>query len=214
MVKGLKRITFGTTTIPESWMFTGGDEAKAVPIVLSVFLLETETGKILVDAGCDTMPGFVVENHIGPVAALREAGVAPEEITAVILTHAHHDHIEAVSAFPNATVYIQKLEYAVGRDYIPPSMPVVLFEDTFLIDQDVRIVCSGGHCAGSCVVECSYMGKQYVLCGDECYSFYNLRNRVPTAITYDRAKSLAFVEKYASAQYTCLLCHQKEMDEI
>ena len=214
MVENLRRVTFGSTTIPESWIFAGGDETKAVPIILSVFLIEAGSEKILVDAGCHTMPGFVVEDHIGPVAALQAMGVDAKEITGVVLTHAHHDHSEAVSAFPNATVYIQQLEYDAGRKYIPQETPVVVFDDALQITDGVRVVCSGGHCPGSCVVECSYSGKAYVLCGDECYGLYNIRNRIPTATSCNPEKSRAFIAQYANSRHVCLLCHQKEADEI
>ncbi len=214
MVTSLKRVTFGRTTIPESWIFAGGAEEKAIPIILSVFLIETEHRKILVDAGCDTMPGFAVEDFVGPVSALQDLQINPEQITDVILTHSHHDHIEAVSAFPNATVYIQKQEYEQGKKYIPANTPVVTFLQEYTVEDGVRIVCIGGHTTGSCVVECRYNGKDYVLCGDECYSLYNIQNRAPTATSCSAECSRAFIERYTQKTYQCLLCHQKEENSI
>lgn len=43
--------------------------------------------------------------------------------------------------------------------------------------------------------------------GDECYSFFNLQNAVPTARNYSEQNSKKFIEKYATPQYKCLLCH-------
>ena len=72
MVQSLRRITYGRTTIPESWIYAGGDENKKVPIILSVFLIETEDMKLLVDAGCNTMPGYVLEDFIQNSRAFME----------------------------------------------------------------------------------------------------------------------------------------------
>lgn len=209
MVKNLRRIPYGRTTIPESWVFAGGEEQKAVPIILSVFLVETEDMKILVDAGCNTMPGYVLEDFVGPAEALKRAGVQPEEITHLLLTHFHHDHAEAVSDFPNAKVYVQQEEYTPSKQFIPTTAQVITFRDVYQVADGVKMVKIGGHTPGSCVVECEYRGEQYVLCGDECYSLYNIRNRVPTATSVCPENSLAFIENYANPNYICLLCHQE-----
>ena len=209
MIQSLRRITYGRTTIPESWIFAGGEEQKAVPIILSVFLIETGDKKILVDAGCNTMPGYVLEDFTGPGAALQAAGVQPEEITHLLLTHSHHDHAEAAADFPNAKVYIQQEEYVPAKPFISQTAQVITFAETCQVADGVKMVKIGGHTAGSCVVECDYRGKQYVLCGDECYSLYNLVHGVPTATCVCPEKSRAFIETYALSGYTCLVCHDE-----
>lgn len=76
-------VRYGATEIKESWVFRGGDPEKVRPISLTVYLIETEDRRILVDAGCDTMPGFDLKYHISPPQALLEqTGVSPREITA------------------------------------------------------------------------------------------------------------------------------------
>jgi len=72
----------------------------------------------------------------------------------------------------------------------------------------VKIVRIGGHAIGSCVVECEMDGVVYVLCGDECYTRYNLIHKVPTAASCCPENSQAFLEKYTKAPYVCLLCHE------
>ena len=46
-----------------------------------------------------------------PVDVLKEYGLSPNDITDVIITHSHHDHIEAIRYYENATIHIQKDEY-------------------------------------------------------------------------------------------------------
>ena len=209
MIQKIQRVTYGRTTIPESWIFTGGAEDQKVPIILSVFYVETEDQKILVDAGCNTMPGFELEDFTGPAKALDAVGIRPEEITHLLLTHAHHDHAEATGDFPNAKVYIQQDEYALAKPFIPQTAQVVTFAETCRVAEGVNMVKIGGHTTGSSVVECRLDGKNYVLCGDECYGLYNIQNRIPTATSCVPENSLAFIEKYANSNYVCLLCHQE-----
>ena len=96
----LTRIVYGLTALQESDIFAGGDPQKDWPIDLAFFLVEGKGRRILVDCGCDTMPGFVLSAFIGPVKALRNRGVLPEQITDVILTHRHHDHAAGCATFP------------------------------------------------------------------------------------------------------------------
>lgn len=64
-----------------------------------IYLMKTQNRLILADAGYETMPGFDMRDFIGPVKAFEKTGIKPEDITDVIITHAHHDHIECVSKF-------------------------------------------------------------------------------------------------------------------
>jgi len=56
----------------------------------NAFVIQTEQGAILIDAG---------KNAKRLCAALNEAGVSPDEIRAIFVTHEHSDHISALSVF-------------------------------------------------------------------------------------------------------------------
>lgn len=210
MIKAIHRLHYGDTTLPESSILPGGDPTRAVPILFSVFLVQTEERNILVDAGCETMPGFAMQNFTTPMAVLRAHGLTAEDITDVIITHAHHDHIECVKYFRNATVHIQEEEQREGAAYLTENSGVCTFADAKTIEDGIRIVKMGGHSVGSCVVECDWKGKTYVLCGDECYSFRNLRQKLPTASSVCAENSRRFIEQYTQPPYICLLCHDIE----
>jgi glyoxylase-like metal-dependent hydrolase (beta-lactamase superfamily II) len=53
-----------------------------------------------------------------PSDAIRKAGVTPEAVTDVIISHVHWDHLDGVDLFPNAHVWIQKDEY---EHYVGPN---------------------------------------------------------------------------------------------
>lgn len=210
MIKDIIRIQYADTLLPESWVFDGGDAQKKLPIIFSVFLVIAGGRKILVDAGCETMPGFEMHHHITPMAALQAQGYAPSEITDIIITHADHDHIECVKYFPHATVHIQRDELKRAAEYLKDNPNVRTFKSAYMPTDGLIIRHIGGHTVGSSVVECYKDDTIYVLCGDECYSRYNLIHKVPTATSVCPAASAAFIEKYTGEEYTCLLCHEME----
>ena len=202
-------IEYGKSVLPESMIFQGGAEDKFRPIVFMVYLIKTENKQILVDAGCETMPGFDMRDFIGPVKALEKMNIKPEDITDVIITHAHHDHIECVSRFKNAVIYIQRDEYESGKGYFAEGMSINLFSDEVQICSCVKAVKIGGHSMGSCIVEITDDDNKYVIAGDECYLRECLDKKIPTGSSSCLEKSREFIEKYSGEEYKVLLCHDK-----
>lgn len=119
-------IVYGRSVLPESMIFQNGAEDAFRPILFMIYLIKAENRLILSDAGCETMPGFDMQDFIGPVKALDHIGIKPEDITDVVITHAHHDHIECVSRFQNAVIYIQRDEYESGKNYFAKGMDIRL----------------------------------------------------------------------------------------
>lgn len=202
-------IDYGKSVLPESWIFENGAENKFRPIIFRIYLFKTENRLILVDAGCETMPDFDMKDFIGPVKALNSIGISPEEITDVIITHAHHDHIECVRYFKHAVIYIQKDEYEAGKGYLAENLNIRTFEEEMLICDGIKAIKIGGHSKGSSVVEITDGQKQYVIAGDECYVRECIEKQIPTGAPYNPENSRAFIEKYAKGDYTVLLCHDK-----
>ena len=206
---GIKILTikYAESTLPESAVFQGGRADKRVPITFVIYLLIIGQQRILVDAGCDTMPGFEMINYERPVDVLQSFGYDPEEITDVIITHAHHDHIAAVGYYKNAIIHIQEDEYAAGKRYIPEQAKVNTFLETYRLGDKILIRKIGGHSKGSCVVEIEDNKKCDVIAGDECYARECLTNKIPTGSSYDLEMSRLFVEEYSKDKYCVLLCH-------
>lgn len=202
-------IEYGRSVLAESMIFQGGAEDIFRPIVFMIYLLKVQDRLILADAGCETMPGFDMHDFIGPVKALEKMNIKPEDITDVIITHSHHDHVECVSRFKNAVIYIQRDEYESGRRYFSEGMSVRLFDDEIQICPDVKAIKIGGHSKGSCIVEIAENREKYIIAGDECYMRECLDKRIPTGSSYCPKKSREFIEKYSGSEYTVMLCHDK-----
>ena len=200
-------LQYGESVLSEKMIFVNGDETKLRDIVFKVYLLITDEKYILIDAGCETMPGFEMKNFIGTVKALENSDISTDKITDVIITHAHHDHIECVKYFKNATIHIQKDEYVRGMQYIPDEIRVNLFEDEYEFSSYLKIIKIGGHSKGSCIVEINKENKTFVIVGDECYLKECLINKIPTGSSFNQDASRRFIEKYSEPQYDILLCH-------
>ena len=202
-------VKYGKSTLSEKMIFINGDENKFREIVFKIYLIKTNEKLVLVDAGCETMPGFEMKNFIGTVGALEKINITPDKITDVVITHAHHDHIECIKYFQNAVIYIQSDEYENGREYITDNFEVNVFENEFLICENMKIVKVGGHSKGSCVVEIANDDKIHIIAGDECYLRECLIKKIPTGSSVNRKASREFIEKYSDNKYTVLLCHDE-----
>ncbi len=178
----------------------------------SVTLLKGDRKNILVDCGVNwsnpAMAAFAeqysIVNRRNTDDMLREIGVAPEDIDAIILTHAHFDHMGALSLFPNAQVYLQRDElflwleamakpgtYSLMREAVHISnfhevLDVLAQGRLTLLDGPVDNLFPGihiqverlGHSFASqlVVIENDIDGKkdEYIVVGDVVYSTHNL----------------------------------------
>ena len=202
-------LDYAKSVLAESLIFENGDKNKTRPIIFRVYLLKTENRLILVDAGCVTMPEFDMVDFIGPIKAFQNIGVSPDQITDLIITHAHHDHIECAKYFKNAALYIQKDEYEAGKGYLAENSNICTFDEEIQVCEGVRVVTIGGHSKGSAIVEITDGENKCIIAGDECYLRECLENKIVTGASYNPENSRAFIEKYSNKEYTVLLCHDK-----
>src|SRR5450755_1982269 len=104
------------------------DEQNRLDAGLNSLLVRTGKKNILIETGIgNKLPDKLVQIYKQPAKLLdnlQAAGVAPEDIDIVINTHLHFDHCgwntvrrgdKVVATFPNATYYVQQLEWEHGR---------------------------------------------------------------------------------------------------
>lgn len=106
---------------PISTFAMNGPGNDSIRIFFMTWLIKGDNGKnILVDAGFlkDVPEGknFDVVKYVRPDSTLMKLNLKAEDITDIILTHPHWDHIDGVGLFPNAHVWVQKedFNYFVG----------------------------------------------------------------------------------------------------
>lgn len=100
--------------IPVSAMVVGGPKDQKIDAADVVWLIRGGGRNILFDSGChrDTfLKESPMKDYLRPDLAVATAGVKPEEVTDIVISHAHYDHMGGLDLFPKAQVWIQKNEY-------------------------------------------------------------------------------------------------------
>lgn len=69
-----------------------------------------DTGFMREGGGEEMAVKFGIPYWISPVRMLAELGVQPDDITDIVISHAHFDHMGSIGKFPKARIWIQKRE--------------------------------------------------------------------------------------------------------
>lgn len=102
------------------------DPTAAIPVPVSTHLIRSGSDVTLIDAGAGGAFGPTAGRHL---AALEAAGITPDAVTRIVLTHMHPDHIgglvtDAGAVFENATLHVSNADLAFWTDAaIAASVP-------------------------------------------------------------------------------------------
>jgi glyoxylase-like metal-dependent hydrolase (beta-lactamase superfamily II) len=82
-----------------------------------------DTGFLNEGSGAEFSKKFGIPYWISPVRMLEELGVRAKDVTDIVLSHAHFDHMGSISAFPNARIFMQKKEWLSWNEAmaLPPQ---------------------------------------------------------------------------------------------
>lgn len=207
-------VRYGTLRgFPTAGLVAGADTARRTDVALTVWLIRRADGRnVLLDAGFyrdKFIARWKPADYRRPSDAVRAAGVRPEDVTDVVVSHVHWDHLDGVDLFPNARVWIQRAEYAhhvdgAGR----PSDPAIDSVDATmlarlrsegrvrLVDGDgqqvlpgLTVYTGGRHTFASQYAAVETRGGTVVLASDNAYLYENLATRTPIAQTLDSASN-------------------------
>ena len=114
-VYALKYAVLARPTPISDWV-QDGPTKDSINIAFVFWLIKGNNGKnILVDAGCSAdLPNavdFGLTAAMRPDSVLLQTNVKAEAVTDIIISHPHWDHINGISLFPNAQIWIQKEDY-------------------------------------------------------------------------------------------------------
>jgi glyoxylase-like metal-dependent hydrolase (beta-lactamase superfamily II) len=205
-------------TIPDfavSGLVAYAEPGRKLDIAMLVWLIRGNGKNILFDAGFYREQFFKqwhVTDFSKPSDAVKRAGVAPEDITDVIVSHMHWDHADGMDLFPKAKIWLQKeeLEYYAGSAWQsrrthggidPDDVTVAVKLNTQgrvgLVDGDAREVLpgimaytGGKHTYASQFITVNTAAGTVVLASDNMYLYENLDRHVPIAATLDAASNL------------------------
>jgi glyoxylase-like metal-dependent hydrolase (beta-lactamase superfamily II) len=188
------------------------DHAAAMPIDYFLWAIRGGGRTIVVDTGFGeagvVRRGRTLLRH--PLAALRAAGIAPESVQDVVISHLHWDHAGNLDGFPAAMFHLQdrEMNFATGR-----CMCHALFrrpmdvEDTIAavrhvyaervrfhdgerdggseIAPGITLHLAAGHSGGLQVVRVPTARGFVVVASDAAHFYANIRGRNPFPLVVD-----------------------------
>lgn len=195
-------------------LVVGAPKGEKIEIAMVAWLIRGGGRNILFDSGYhrDTfLKYFPSTGYLRPDEAVKLAGVQPEEITDIVISHAHWDHLGGIDLFPKANVWIQKEEYRYYTDDAwqpgghhggidPEDVQQLVKLNTEgrvrLVDGDnvelfpgIRAYTGGHHTFASQYLRVEG-NPPFVLASDNCYLYRNLA---------EHKASATFTENYHAA---------------
>lgn len=215
-------IRYGTLrNFPVASLVAGADTARRLDIALTIWLIKRSDGHtVLVDAGFyrdKFMARWKPGDYQKPSDAIRALGLKPEDITDIVVSHVHWDHMDGADLFPNARIWIQREEYAhhvgdAGRslDRAADSLDAAMLFGlnkagrVQMIDGDgqeimpgITVYTGGKHTFASQYAVVRTAKSTIVLASDNAYLYENLAKHAAIAQTLDVASNLRAQDRMA-----------------
>jgi glyoxylase-like metal-dependent hydrolase (beta-lactamase superfamily II) len=182
--------------------------AGSLLVEIQPFVVVTQKDVILLDAGL----GYRLNGELQLHYNLRQAGIDPGQVTKVVFSHLHKDHMGGAviadesglltSAFPHATYFIQRAEmdFALSKQsssFIAPVLEwlsscaqVRWLEGTGVIDDYIQYEISGGHSPCHQSVKIVEQGVVVFYGGDEAPQLQQMKHRFVAKYDYDGKKAM------------------------
>ncbi len=183
----------------------------SVKLVFMTWLLKGNNGKtILVDAGFQRKSkyfGEVITDFVRPDSSLASLNIKPGDITDIIISHPHFDHIGALELFPNAMVWMQKKDYSyfvtdlwqkggnsMGFDSLDVTVVAGLNAagrlqlvdgDDIEIIPGIKVYTGSKHTYESQFVVVNSATDKVLIASDNCWFYYNLDHMLSIPMTFD-----------------------------
>jgi len=220
------QIKYADSMYPKKYIFQNykGDEKS--PFAWKFYYISLNGIKILIDTGFNNtnlIKMYNIQNFKDPVEILKENGINPEEITDIIITHHHFDHIGSVHKFKNSNIYIQKDEFNAFfklrglqeiKNFLKNSNRVIKFQDSIKLYDSITVENIGGHSIGSSVVFLRLDKMEFCFTGDEIINNKNAEDKIGIGAYYNKKKNLEFINRLSKGNYKLLNFHEPDFNNF
>lgn len=207
----------GTFTIDKTKLFvpfdTDSDNIKerssgSLLVEIQPFILITSKDVILLDTGL----GYEIDGELQLIQNLKAAGIEPDSVTKVLMSHLHKDHAGGVSrsnsdgshsiSFPKATYYVQRveLEYALEKglpSYVPDELQclrdnprVHWLEGDGWLDDYIQYEITGAHSKHHQVFWIKENNQTVFFGADDAPQLQQMKHRFAAKYDYDGKKAM------------------------
>lgn len=205
-------IRYGSLRAPKSALFhrysSYGDPDAEVEMAYYFWLLRDGERTVLVDTGFNPDEGRRRGRSclVEPLEALALLGVEPQDVSTVIITHFHYDHIGNVGAFEGAEIVVPRAElgfwlgqqarraqYADHVDWDDVGLIERLAEQDRLrviegreeVLPGVTAICVGGHSPGQTVIVVETEAGDVILASDAVHFYEEYETDRPFGVIDD-----------------------------
>jgi glyoxylase-like metal-dependent hydrolase (beta-lactamase superfamily II) len=221
---GIIPLSEGSFTIDKTKLFVPFNEEKdilnerpigSLLVEVQPFVIVTSKDVLLLDTGL----GFndTVHGQMQLHANLERAGIKPEQVTKVLMSHLHKDHAGGVSmnndhsklSLPNATYYIQKreLDFALEKgspSFIPEEIEVLnhspqvqfLHDDDGVIDDYITYHRTGAHSPHHQVFWINNGNETIFFGGDDAPQLQQMKVRYKTKYDFHPDKAMQLRQQW------------------
>ena len=210
--------------IPVTFLAVGSTSKDSTEICYMVYLIKGKNGKnILVDAGfTEPLKKYPMQafTYLRPDSILKRINVNPNDITDVIVTHPHWDHIGGIDLFPNAMVWMQKedFNYFVGTAWqkggdsenftnkdvlkiIQKNLDgklTLIKGDSIEIMPNIKVFIGSKHTFESQYVLVGTGADKVIIASDNSWLYYNLTSLLSIPLTFDQKAYLKNLKRMRS----------------
>lgn len=223
----LSRLECGTGVTNDVGRFsdTYAMDGKKVAFVYSCYLVKRGNDYLLWDSG-HAMTAGAPAPKVSLVDQLARAGIKPEQIKYLGISHYHNDHIGQASSFPQATLLIGKGDWEVVTGPMPvgttpaflspwitggSKLEVVPLDKDVFGDGRVIMLTTPGHTPGHHSLLVKLASGPVLLTGDLAHFHENYESNGVPSFNTSRAETLASLDRFkkiaAQLKATVVLQH-------
>lgn len=171
------------------------------------FVLESDEYLVLVDTGLGP-PHSVIDRYYQPrrrgleIALAQNNGIEPADVTAVVLTHLHFDHVGWAQLFPGKPLYAQRAEIEAARASDYTIREWVEFDGARYVPVDgpaelapgLRLIPTPGHTPGHQSIAVDTFGGLMVIAGQAVETAAELEGMVASGELSEAGRTILELE--------------------